>query len=136
MATASIKGQSVAGFLLRSLTRQSAVHCLSLANSVDGYGFIYYRITAGLATLIVFWFVGYIFSPWARAFFSGAPVPLTAITGMRLRRSPAMLLVDAYVRLNKRSKNVTLSDVETHLITSRDRIHSAEDLVDVVLKEM
>lgn len=88
---------------------------------------------AGLTTLILFWIAGYILSPWARAFTSGAAVSLMAIVGMRLRRTPAHLLVDAYVRLVKKDMKPTMDDIELLYINNREKIHTAADLVDLAM---
>ncbi len=91
--------------------------------------------TAGIATLVILWIAGFVLRPWSRALFSGAAVPLGSIVGMRLRRTPANLLIDAYVRLKKRNKQTSMDHVETLYIAHRERIYTAEDLVDLVMHE-
>lgn len=88
---------------------------------------------AGLATLLILWIAGFILGPWARAFTSNAPVPLMAIVGMRLRRTPPHLLIDAYIRLVKKDMKPKMDDIELVYINHRERIHNAADLVDLVL---
>jgi uncharacterized protein YqfA (UPF0365 family) len=88
---------------------------------------------AGLATLILFWIVGFILGPWARAFTSGAAVPVATIVGMRLRRTPAHLLIDAYVRLAKKDMKPKMDDIELLYINNREKIHTAADLVDLAM---
>ena len=87
---------------------------------------------AGLATLLIFWIAGFVLGPWSRALTSGAPVPLMGIVGMRLRRSPPHLLIDAYVRLKKKGVNQTMDKLETLYLTHRDDIQTAGDLVHLV----
>jgi uncharacterized protein YqfA (UPF0365 family) len=101
---------------------------MDFASFIIGY-------TAGLATLVIFWIAGFILRPWSRALFSGAPVPILTILGMRLRRTPAVLVIDAYIQLVKRNKKPSITQVETLFITYRSRIHTAEDLVDIVMHE-
>ncbi|MEZ6192555.1 MAG: flotillin-like FloA family protein [Phycisphaerales bacterium] len=88
---------------------------------------------AGLATIILFWIVGYILSPWARAFTSGAAVSVATIVGMRLRRTPAHLLIDAYVRLVKKDLKPRMEELELLYITNREKVHTAADLVDLAM---
>lgn len=88
---------------------------------------------AGLATVILFWVAGFILGPWARAFTSGAPVSVGTIVGMRLRRTPPHLLIDAYIRLVKKDMKPKMHDIELLYIAHREKIHTAADLVDLAL---
>jgi len=90
---------------------------------------------AGLATLLLFWIVGYVLGPWARALTSGARVPMLSIVGMRLRRSPPHLLIDAYVRLVKKGMSPTMDKIETLYLTNREEIQTSGDLVHLVMEE-
>jgi uncharacterized protein YqfA (UPF0365 family) len=72
------------------------------------------------------------FSPWMRAFMSGAPVTITSLLGMRLRGTPVKLVIDAYIQLRVRGKDVSLADVERQYIAEQHRVRSSGDLVDLV----
>lgn len=76
-----------------------------------------------------------VFGPWAKALCSGAGVPLGAIVGMRLRGTNTRLMIDAYSRLKIRNKKVSLEKLETIYITNKDRIRSAEDLIDMAMQD-
>ncbi len=91
--------------------------------------------TAGLGTLIVFWVAGFILRPWARAFFSGAKVPLATIIGMRFRGTNPWLVIDAYIRLVKRNMKPSIDQIEAMYIAYGERIRTAEELIDLVTDE-
>lgn len=122
------------GHILNSRLRLRALVIPRYNPRVDPLPFIAGYI-AGLATLLILWIAGFVLGPWARALTSKAPIPLMTIVGMRLRRTPAHLMVDAYARLTLRNKKPNLTDLETLYLTHRDHIHTAEDLVDLALHE-
>ena len=84
---------------------------------------------AGVTSVVVLWCLLFVVSPWLRAFFSGTPVPLMHVLGMRFRRTPPSTIIDAYVQLKKQGNAATLADVETAFIANRRKIHSSDDLV-------
>jgi uncharacterized protein YqfA (UPF0365 family) len=76
-----------------------------------------------------------IFGPWAKALTCGAHIPLATIFGMRLRGTNTRIFVDAYVRLKQRNKNPSILEMERAYILHKDRIHTAEDLIDFAMDE-
>lgn len=51
--------------------------------------------------------------PWLRARFSGAPVSMMQIMGMRLRGHPSNLLIDAYIALIQAGEKISIDEVES-----------------------
>jgi uncharacterized protein YqfA (UPF0365 family) len=82
-----------------------------------------------LFALGVYFFVG---RPWMRATASGAPISLISVLGMRLRGSPPLLVVDAYVLLKRSGVDVSIADVEIAYIEYKTRVRSRDDLVELV----
>ncbi|MFG0332800.1 MAG: hypothetical protein ACF8TS_05500 [Maioricimonas sp. JB049] len=72
--------------------------------------------------------------PWLRAFMSGAPIPMTAVVGMRLRRNPVTLLLDAYLTLRWKQIPVSIREVESCYMEHRNRIATADDLMEVAMQ--
>ena len=87
----------------------------------------------GLGTLVLFVIAGFILGPWVRALTSGVPVPLIGVVGMRLRRSPPHMLIEAYVSLKKRNIQTTMTEVETIYLSHREHLYTSMDLVDQVI---
>jgi uncharacterized membrane protein YgcG len=74
--------------------------------------------------------------PWLRGMLSGAPVMALQILGMRLRGTPANLLVDAFVQLRARGRDVEMAEVERQYLAQRQRVREAIHLVDLVEKSL
>ena len=70
-----------------------------------------------------------VFRPWLGAVSSGVRLPLGVLVGMRLRRSPVQLLVDAHVALAKRGHNVEMGVIEQVYLAHRSNIQHEQDLV-------
>jgi uncharacterized protein YqfA (UPF0365 family) len=77
-----------------------------------------------------------LFQPWMRSMLSGVPVMAVQILGMRLRGTPANLLVDAYVQLRARGRDVEIAEVERQYLAQRQRVREAIHLVDLVEKSL
>jgi len=61
--------------------------------------------------------IGGFLSLWFQAFVSGTPIPLFNIIGMKLRKIPAQVIVNARINLFKAGlKDVSVSDLETHYL--------------------
>jgi uncharacterized protein YqfA (UPF0365 family) len=82
-----------------------------------------------LVVLSVFF---YIVRPWMRATASGAPISLFSVLGMRLRGSPPLLIVDAYILLKRSGVGVTIADVESAYIAHKTRVRTRDDLAELV----
>ena len=96
---------------------------------------IFYFVAAVIALVgvgLVFFFWLALFAPWVRSFTSGAPVSIASILGMRLRKTPPKLIIDAYVQLRHRNSAATLADVEKQYLANRHRVRNVGDLVDFV----
>ena len=73
---------------------------------------------------------------WRHAFFSGAPIPLSTIVGMRLRGTPPSLIIDAYVALVKRGRTVDCSMIEATYLSEAGVLTKAHELADLVEKRL
>lgn len=90
-------------------------------------------VGAGLVGLLLL--VLFILKPWVRAFFSGAPVPLAAVIGMRLRGNPPMLLINAFIQLRKIPAMVGIDFVEAVYIRNKTKASSPDILAELVLEQ-
>ena len=84
---------------------------------------------AGTLVLIT-WLV--INRSWRHARFAGARIPWPVILGMRLRGTPATLIVDAYVSLIKRGRTVAVGLVEAVYLAHHERRLDSGALVALV----
>ncbi len=75
--------------------------------------------------LFVFGFLILFFKPWIQAVLSGSPISIFALFGMRLRGSPAKMLIQAYTMLRMRGLDVKIADVERTYIAIRARVQCA-----------
>ncbi len=72
--------------------------------------------------------------PWLSAFLNGTPVSLIHILAMRLRGNPPVLLIDAYIALNRAGIAATMVDVEKVYLDGKNHVFTSDDLVDLVKK--
>ena len=81
--------------------------------------------------LCVLYFVvkDFLVLPWLGARFSGVPVPMMQIIGMRLRGNPPKLLVNAYIALIRAGEKISVAEVEATYMTHRNE---AKDIVTLV----
>ncbi|MBN1557714.1 MAG: flotillin-like FloA family protein, partial [Lentisphaerae bacterium] len=68
---------------------------------------------------IFFYFLGV----WIRALMSGARVSILSLVGMKLRRVPPALIVDARIRLIKAGLNLDTDQMEAHFLAGGDVIN-------------
>lgn len=73
---------------------------------------------------------------WRHATFSGVPIPLGGILGMRLRGTPPGTIVDAAVILAKRGHSIDWPSVEAAFLSAGDRRLDSHDLVSMVEREL
>lgn len=67
--------------------------------------------------IILLSIIGGFISLWFQAFVSGTPIPLFNIIGMRLRRIPPQVIVNARINLFKAGlKDISVADLETHYL--------------------
>jgi len=81
---------------------------------------IYVVIFVIAIILIIFLtIIGSFISLWFQAFVSGTPIPLFNIIGMKLRKIPAQVIVNARINLFKAGlKDISVDDLETHYLAS------------------
>ena len=73
--------------------------------------------------------------PWRRATFSGVPIPLLAIVGMRLRGTPPDVIVDAGVSLAKRGHPASWDVIEAVFLARGTRRTDGFELATLVESE-
>lgn len=66
---------------------------------------------------------------WVRAFMSGARVSLWALVGMKLRRIPPALIVDARISLVKAGLQLSTDELEAHFLAGGDVINVVKALI-------
>jgi hypothetical protein len=131
---------------LKGLTQESTVISEDLSKdsmhasqtTVGAMNELYLALAAFIAVaglILVFSFGLFFFRPWVRALMSGAPVSILSILTMRLRGTPAPLLIDAYIQLRHRGSTATLADVEKQYIANRQRVRNVGDLIDFVERD-
>ena len=87
-------------------------------------------VGVGITTTLVIVLVGA--RAWRHAWAAGLRVSLGTIVGMRLRGTPATLLVDACVALEKAGVKVPLGVVEAEYLANRGTAMSLDLLVRLV----
>lgn len=88
----------------------------------------------GIVFLVFIFLAIWIVKPWLRSFLSGGKIALFQIVGMRLRRSPVDMLIDAYITFVQRGEPIRMNVIESHYIAHQNRIHSTNDLIDSLEK--
>jgi uncharacterized protein YqfA (UPF0365 family) len=73
--------------------------------------------------------------PWMRVQASGVRVPFLSYLGMRVRRSPPTLIIDAIVALNKAGVRVPIELVETIYLSNKHHVRGVEDLLRFVREQ-
>jgi uncharacterized protein YqfA (UPF0365 family) len=87
-------------------------------------------VVAAIIFLIVLGVIVSFFKTWIRAMVSGAPVSFGALIGMRLRKVPASLIVEALIMARKAGlDDVTLERLEVHSLAGGNVIQVVRALV-------
>lgn len=89
-------------------------------------------IPIALAGVIILAIVGIFFhflSVWIRALMSGARVSLFSLVGMKLRRVPPSLIVDARIRMIKAGLQLNTDQMEAHYMAGGDVINVVNALI-------
>lgn len=82
--------------------------------SIEFYAIVF---VVAIVMIILLSIIGGFISLWFQAFVSGTPIPLFNIIGMRLRKIPPQVIVNARINLFKAGlKDVTVADLETHYL--------------------
>ena len=85
-----------------------------------------------IAAVVVFIVLGvffYFLKVWVRALMSGARVPILALVGMKLRRVPPSLIVDARIRLTKAGLSLSTDLLEAHYLAGGNVINVVQGLI-------
>ncbi|MEI6148029.1 MAG: flotillin-like protein FloA [bacterium] len=90
-----------------------------------GIVFVLIAIAAFILLGIFFYFL----KVWVRALMSGARVSVSALVGMKLRRVPPTLIVDARIRLIKAGLNLSTDMLEAHYLAGGDVINVVNGLI-------
>jgi uncharacterized protein YqfA (UPF0365 family) len=75
---------------------------------------------AGIVVLAILGVFLHFLGVWIRALMSGAKVSLWSLVGMKLRRIPPALIVDARIRLLKAGLQLEADDLEAHYLAGGD----------------
>lgn len=86
-------------------------------------------VALALIVLILGFVFIYFFGVWIRAFSSGARVSIVSLVGMRLRRVPPTLIVDARIRLVKAGLELNTNELEAHYLAGGDVINVVQSLI-------
>jgi len=86
-------------------------------------------IVLAMGVLILLGVIIAFFKIWIRALASGARVTFGTLIGMKLRKVPASLIVDARIMAVKAGLTVTTNDLETHFLAGGNVIQVAKSLV-------
>ncbi len=89
-----------------------------------------FLLAIGAIAIIVFIFVVlYFVKVYIRALMSGAKVSLGSLVGMKLRRVPPDLIVDARIRLTKAGLVVSTDELEAHYLAGGNVINVVQALI-------
>jgi uncharacterized protein YqfA (UPF0365 family) len=86
-------------------------------------------VFGAMLALLVFWLI---LGPWLRAFTQGMPVSAIYVLGIRLRGTPANLLVDAYMRVRRVGVLVDIWEIEQIYLDHKSAISTTEDLLNLI----
>jgi uncharacterized protein YqfA (UPF0365 family) len=86
-------------------------------------------VLLAIGALILLGVFFYFLKVWVRALMSGARVSITALIGMKLRRVPPTLIVDARIRLIKAGLNLSTDIIEAHYLAGGNVINVVQGLI-------
>jgi uncharacterized protein YqfA (UPF0365 family) len=93
-------------------------------------------IVAALVFLVFLVLFFSVFRLWIQALLSGVPVSVFEIIGMRLRRTPATLIIHAAIVLAQRGRKITPKQIESVYLGYGQGIMTATELVDLVVDKV
>lgn len=93
--------------------------------STTGIGLIIGGVILFILGLIVLSF----FNVWLRALLAGAPVRMSSLIAMRLRRVPYALIVDARITAVKAGINLSVDELEAHYLAEGNLISTVQSLI-------
>jgi uncharacterized protein YqfA (UPF0365 family) len=86
-------------------------------------------VLVAIAAFILLGIFFYFLKVWVRALMSGARVSVASLVGMKLRRVPPSLIVDARIRLIKAGLNLSTDMLEAHYLAGGDVINVVNGLI-------
>ncbi|MEA2011714.1 MAG: flotillin-like protein FloA [Verrucomicrobiota bacterium] len=89
--------------------------------------FIY--ILIALAVIVPMFVFFYFLGVYIRAFASGARVTLFNLVGMKLRKIPPTLVIEALIRLKKSGLDITTDEIESHYLAGGDVLSVVNALI-------
>lgn len=96
-----------------------------LALTTDGIIAILIGVIVFVMAMLIFTF----FNVWLRAMLAGAPVGITTLVAMRLRRVPYARLVDARITAVKAGLDMTLDQLEVHYLAEGNVYATVQALI-------
>ncbi len=91
--------------------------------------FSVFVILLAIAAFILLGIFFYFLKVWVRALMSGARVSITSLVGMKLRRVPPSLIVDARIRLIKAGLDLSTDIIEAHYLAGGNVINVVQGLI-------
>lgn len=86
-------------------------------------------VVAAVLAFILLGIFFYFLKVWVRALMSGARVSISALVGMKLRRVPPSLIVDARIRLIKAGLSLSTDLLEAHYLAGGNVINVVQGLI-------
>lgn len=93
-----------------------------------GVGGIIAIVAVILALLIVFFIIVPV-PTWFRALVSGAPISVSRLIGMRLRKIPMKMIVEAFISATKAGLDMDINELETHCMAGGDVLKVVNALI-------
>ena len=93
--------------------------------NIAGIIIILIAVVAFIILGVFFYFI----KVWVRALMSGARVPILSLVGMKLRRVPPTLIVDARIRVIKAGLTLSSDLIEAHYLAGGDVINVVNGLI-------
>ncbi len=91
--------------------------------------FLVFIVIVGLIILTIVGIFLHFLGVWIRAIMSGARVSLWSLVGMKLRRIPPALIVDARISLIKAGLQLSTDDMEAHYLANGDVLNVVKALI-------
>ncbi len=91
--------------------------------------FSVFVILLAIGAFILLGIFFYFLKVWVRALMSGARVSITSLVGMKLRRVPPSLIVDARIRLIKAGLDLSTDIIEAHYLAGGNVINVVQGLI-------
>ena len=100
---------------------------MTFLTAVNVAGLVVGIVLAVIAIIVFFAMVP--FSIWFRALVSGAPISMTKLIGMRLRKIKIGMIVEAYITGKKAGLDININELETHYMAKGDVLKVVNALI-------